>query len=615
LASEEKDPIVILATDCGSTTSKARLFKKIGGEYRYIISGEAPTTVEAPYDDVTLGVRNAVREIEELSGHRLLSPEGIITPSDGANQGADLYVTTSSAGGGLQMTVSGVIRTMTAESAERAALGAGAIIMDVIARDDRRQGFEKIKNIRDLRPDMILVAGGTDGGNRVDIVEVCNFIKSADPKARFGINYTLPIVYAGNKDAQTDVANILGSRFSLKLVDNIRPTLERENPEPARDAVHELFMEHVMSHAPGYDRLMKWTPVPIMPTPAGEGGMFRTYASARKINLIGVGLGGATTNIYSIYDGRFVRSVSANLGMSYSICNVLKEAGIENVSRWIPFKVPNLENDLYNKMIRPTTIPQDLSDLIIEHAVAREALRLGFRHHKSLARPLLGAMKEVGAEAFAQSLKGERAKEETYIEMLHVNCVGGTGGLLSHAPREIQAALLLIDGFQVEGVTELFKDSVFMMPHLGVLSSVQPRAAIDIFEKDCIVRLATCIAFSGRTEASGRDVGTIEVTEQDGKTHQEEISYGTMKRIPLETNQMVDVRIRPTKEFDVGTGHGQAMTTKVHTGLLGIIVDARGRPLTMPTDEKDRIQKLLEWYQALEVYSIDALNTEIKGRE
>ncbi len=615
MASQEKDPIVILATDCGSTTSKARLFKKIGGEYRYIISGEAPTTVEAPYDDVTLGVRNAVREIEELSGHRLLSTEGIITPSDGENQGADLYVTTSSAGGGLQMTVSGVIRSMTSESAERAALGAGAIIMDVISRDDNRQGFEKIKNIRELRPDMILVAGGTDGGNRVDIIEVCNFIKSADPKARFGINYTLPIVYAGTKAAQPEVTNILGSRFSLKLVDNIRPTLERENPEPARDAVHELFMEHVMSHAPGYDRLMKWTPVPIMPTPAGEGGMFRTYAQARKINLIGVGLGGATTNIYSIYDGRFVRSVSANLGMSYSICNVLKEAGIENVSRWIPFEVPNLENDLYNKMIRPTTIPQDLNDLIIEHAVAREALRLGFRHHKSLARPLLGAMKEVGADAFAQSLKGEKAKEETYIEMLNVNCVGGTGGLLSHAPREIQAALLLIDGFQVEGVTELFKDSVFMMPHLGVLSSVQPKAAIEIFEKDCIVRLATSIAFSGQTGGSGRDVGTVEITEQDGKIHQERISYGTMKRIPLEPNKMVDVRIQPTRDFDVGTGPGQIMTTKVHTGLLGIIIDARGRPLAMPADDKERIQKLLEWYRALDVYSIDALNREIEGRE
>ena len=110
----------ILATDCGSTTSKARFFRKIGGEYRYIVSGEAPTTVEAPYEDVTLGVRNAIREIEELTGHKLLSEDGIITPFNGINEGVDIYVTTSSAGGGLQMTVSGVIKAMTAENASLA---------------------------------------------------------------------------------------------------------------------------------------------------------------------------------------------------------------------------------------------------------------------------------------------------------------------------------------------------------------------------------------------------------------------------------------------------------------------------------------------------------------
>ena len=141
----------ILATDCGSTTSKARFFKKIGDEFRYITSGEAPTTVEAPYEDVTLGVRNAVREIEELTGHKLLSPEGIITPSKSENEGVDLYITTSSAGGGLQMQVAGIIRTMTAESAERAALGAGAIVMDVLAIDDGREPWEKIERMRFLR--------------------------------------------------------------------------------------------------------------------------------------------------------------------------------------------------------------------------------------------------------------------------------------------------------------------------------------------------------------------------------------------------------------------------------------------------------------------------------
>ncbi|MCW3978152.1 MAG: glutamate mutase L, partial [Candidatus Bathyarchaeota archaeon] len=151
----------ILATDVGSTTTKARFFHRKDGEWRFLVAGEAPTTVEAPYEDVTMGVRNAVREVEELTGHRILSPDGsgIVVPYDGKS-GVDLYCTTSSAGGGLQMMVSGLILSMTAESANRAALGAGAIVMDVIARDDGRQIYQKIQRIRSLRPDMILLAGG-----------------------------------------------------------------------------------------------------------------------------------------------------------------------------------------------------------------------------------------------------------------------------------------------------------------------------------------------------------------------------------------------------------------------------------------------------------------------
>lgn len=135
---------VILATDCGSTTSKARLFKKINEEYRFVASGEAPTTVEAPLEDVTLGIRNAIREVEELTGHKLISQEGIISPSNGDNEGVDLYVTTSSAGGGLQMIVAGLTLNITASTAERTALGAGAIVMDVMANDDGREVYQKI---------------------------------------------------------------------------------------------------------------------------------------------------------------------------------------------------------------------------------------------------------------------------------------------------------------------------------------------------------------------------------------------------------------------------------------------------------------------------------------
>jgi uncharacterized protein (TIGR01319 family) len=590
---------IILATDCGSTTSKARFFKKLGDEYRFVASGEAPTTVEAPFEDVTLGVRNAIREVEELTGHKLLAPHGIITPSKGKKEGVDLYVTTSSAGGGLQMMVAGVVKTMTAESAERAALGAGSIVMDVMAVDDGRRPHEKIGRIRHLRPDMILMAGGTDGGTVRHVVETAELIDAAKPKPRLGVDFELPIVFAGNKEARIPIKRILDKTFALKVVDNIRPVLELENTDPARNVIHELFMEHVMSHAPGYNKLMKWTPIPIMPTPAAEGKMFRTIAETYNANVIGVGLGGATTNVYSMYENKFVRTVSANLGMSYSICNVLKEAGTKNIIRWMPFdiKEEDLRNRLYNKMIRPTTIPQSVEDLVVEHAVAREALRLGFEHHKLLARPLRGVQRRrTIADIFEQ-----RAFEETYIDMLHVDWLAGTGGLLSHAPRRAQSAWMLIDGFQPEGVTKLAQDSVFMMPHLGVLSTVHPKAALEIFEKDCLVRIGVCIAPRG-VGKEGEEVMNVIVHMPDNSVLEEHVDFGSIKKISLKEGEKAEVEIFPFRGGDVGRGSGKRRKVVVEGGVVGIILDARGRPLVLPDDDNERKQKLIEWFKALDAY-------------
>ena len=185
----------ILATDCGSTTTKAILIERRGSEYRLIVRGEAPTTVEAPFEDVTRGVLNAIMEVEELAGRKILDGERIITPQNGS-EGVDLYISTSSAGGGLQMMVSGVVKSMTGESAQRAALGAGAIVMDVIASNDGRLPHEKIKRIRQLRPDMILLSGGIDGGTTSHVAEMAELLAAADPKARLGAGYELPVIYA-----------------------------------------------------------------------------------------------------------------------------------------------------------------------------------------------------------------------------------------------------------------------------------------------------------------------------------------------------------------------------------------------------------------------------------
>ncbi|MCK4234507.1 glutamate mutase L, partial [candidate division WOR-3 bacterium] len=522
----------ILATDCGSTTTKAILIEKKNGEYRLVVRGEAPTTVEAPFEDVTKGVLNAIREVEELANREILDGEKIIIPRQGEKRGVDIYISTSSAGGGLQMMVAGVVKSMTAESAARAALGAGAIVMETIASNDGRLSHEKIELIRRLRPDMILLSGGIDGGTVKHVVELAEIISAADPRPRFGTGFNLPVIYAGNKDARNPVKENLESKTDLSIIDNLRPVLEMENLQPARDKIHDLFMEHVMAHAPGYKKLMTWTDVPIMPTPGAVGLIIKTIADNEKIQVIGVDIGGATTDVFSVFQKIFNRTVSANLGMSYSISNVLVETGVENIMRWVPFEVnrKDLRNMIKNKMIRPTTIPETLKGLQLEQAIAREALRLAFVQHKSMAVGLKGIQQErTISDAFSQSATGE-----TLVDMMRLNLLVGSGGALSHAPRRNQAALMLIDGFLPEGVTRLAVDSIFMMPQLGVLSTVNNTAATEVFDKDCLVRLGTCIAPVGKGK-EGRLC--VKVTGDITK----EVNYGDMVLIPLGVGEKKEV--------------------------------------------------------------------------
>lgn len=593
-----KDPKVILATDCGSTTTKAILIQKVGDEYRQTHRGEAPTTVEAPFEDVTMGVLNAVSELAELSGRKLVDENGrIIRPVDG-DIGCDLYISTSSAGGGLQMMVAGVVRSMTAESAERAALGAGSIVMDVIALNDKRLPHERIERIRQLRPDMILIAGETDGAKTDKVIKITETIGAADPRPRLGSDYRLPVIYAGNKDRRDDVQAVLDAKTDLSIVDNLRPTLEEEVLLPAREKIHDLFLEHVMQQAPGYGKLLEWVDSDIMPTPAAVGAILKRVAERQGINAVGVDIGGATTDVFSVFGDAFNRTVSANLGMSYSISNVFAEVGLANVMRWVPFEMDerDLRNRIKNKMIRPTTIPQTLEELIFEQAVAREALRLAFLQHKEFATRLKGVQQQrTIADSFDQN-----AGVESLVNMLDLNLLVASGGVLSHAPRMEQTALMLIDAFAPEGLTTLAKDSIFMMPHLGVLSQVHPQAATEVFEKDCLVYLGTCIAPVGQTKM-GRPALHCTMKTQ-GAVEEISLNMGEMRLLPLEVGANAEVHLDPSREFDVGAGKGVSLDGKVEGGTVGIILDCRGRPLTLPSAAGERVSKLETWMKEISVY-------------
>ena len=626
-----KDVRRIVATDCGSTTTKAILIERNDkGEYRLVARGEAPTTVERPFEDVTIGVLNSITELEEITEQTV--PEGYekgrrtlikdnhvfsltkddkkIADSSGTLDGSEYYVSTSSAGGGLQMMVAGVVKAMSAESAERAALGAGAILMDTLAVDDGRKEFQKVERLRQLRPDIILMSGGTDGGNVDRLLEMAEVIRRADPKPRFG-DMKLPVIFAGNNLAQEKVKKVLGETIETKIVDNLRPTLDSENLGPAREEIHEMFLEHVMQQAPGYSRLLDWASFEVMATPNAVGKLLKEYAVQEGINVLGVDIGGATTDVFSVFESSpggeriYNRTVSANLGMSYSICNVLKEAGVENIARWLPFEIDPAEvrNRLRNKMIRPTTIPQTYEDLLIEHGVAREALRLAFLHHKSLARNLTGSaqQRDVG-QIFNQEASGQ-----TLVNMMKLDMIIGSGGVLSHAPNRAQAALMMMDAYLPEGITMMTVDSIFMMPHLGVLSEHLYDAAKEVFERDCIVRVGTCISPVGLGKDGEHCVRVF------GGSIDESVAYGEIKIVPYSYAMAETLTVEPGRNFDVGAGKGKAVvvtqfdkargnrnqTTNLIEGTVGLIIDARGRGgAEMSLATPGRIAKLRSYLSA-----------------
>jgi len=587
----------ILATDCGSTTTKAILIGRQDDEYRLLVRGEAPTTVEAPFEDVTVGVRNAIAEVEELSGRQLLDDDGqLIRPAQGG-AGTDIYVSTSSAGGGLQVAVVGLVRRMTAESAQRAALGAGAIVMDVLALDDGRRPHERIERLRRLRPDMILISGGVDGGEERRVVEMAEVVAAAKPQPRLGSGFQLPVIYAGNVATRSRIAETVQDVTALTVVDNLRPTLEQENLGPARAEIQEEFLRHVMSQAPGYSKLMQWVDADIMPTPAAVGDIMQQIAADQDINIVGVDIGGATTDVFSVFDGVFNRTVSANLGMSYSITNVVAATGLDNVLRWVAGDIAagDLENRIRNKMIRPTTVPQWLEGLKLEQAIAREALRLAFEQHKQLATGLKGVQQERDiADAFQQT----RAGEETIVDMMRLDLLVGSGGTLSHAPRRIQAAMMLIDGFAPEGVTRLAVDSIFMMPQLGVLAQVHAEAARQVFVRDCLVPLGTCIAPLGRGQA-GSPCVAVTFTDTGERL---EVAAGELRRIELLEDTIREVTIDPVRRYDVGAGRGRAVKTQVQGGAVGLIIDTRGRPLELAAEPEQQHSAAGQWAKAVELY-------------
>ncbi|MBL7168881.1 glutamate mutase L [Candidatus Bathyarchaeota archaeon] len=577
----EKESYLIV--DINSHQTKAVFIERTGDGYGVEGTSETPTTVDPPELDVTIGVEKAVRGLGQKLGRELWV--------SGKPSGAHRLLCSSSTSGGIYMNVAGLIRNISTESAQRAALGAGALLQDVFSYNDPQPRFRMIERMRSLRPEIFLLAGGTDGGAEAQVLNMAGLIEEADVKPRFGDGYKLPVVYAGNVDIREEVSKVLTEdRYATRAVDNVRPLIETENLGPAREGIYDSYMEHVIVHSPGYDKLVEWVEGKIIPTQAAIGKILYAYAQERGVNLLAVDVGGATTDVYSVYDGVFNRSLNADIGLTYGISNIMKEAGIENIMRWMPGDISErkVRNIVGNIMALQ---PESLSDeeRMVQQSAVREAIRLGLEQHKNYATRLKGVrlLRDLG-------MMFEQALEPSILNLMKTQVVIGRGSIFNDPENLKIASLLLLDALQPWGLTEIYVDISSIMPHTGMLLDSNREAALQILSKACLRKLGTCVAVKGKAE-EGVEALTVSMSTSGGVSVEETVAYGELKTLPLGAGESAKIVVNPTKRFDVGVGRGRSLDAKVTGGEHGVIIDARGRPFGTPIKK----EALSVWAESL----------------
>jgi uncharacterized protein (TIGR01319 family) len=573
----------ILALDCGSTNTQALLLDQVGSEYRLVARAQAASTVEPPWNDVMASVRQAVGQLARITGWRLLDEgEHIITPRQ-QDGGVDAVVAVLSASEPLRVVLAGLMGDVSLASARRALATSYTAVEGVISLD-QQGGARRVTNddlegqielVRELVPDALVLVGGVDGGAKRPVLQSARALSLACatlPQAG-----RPPILYAGNSELRPEVAEIVRADAELRAVDNVRPSLEVEHPSPLQTEIEEVYRDRKMGRLPGFSTLASWSPVQVLPTAKAFAYSVEYLARLYGINVLGIDIGGASTTVAAVIDEELDLTVRSDLGLSYNAARLLEQVPVESIQRWLPFEMGAAEvsNVLYNKALRYRTIPQTREELLLEQAVAREILRL--------------AVANLGTRWPQSALSASGH----ILPKFHL--IVGSGGVLAHAPNYGQVALILLDALQPVGVSGLAVDQVRLMAPLGAAAMVNPAVASQVMEDDALVNLGTVVAPRG-TAREGDMALTFKMEYEDGRQLQVEVPYGTLEVIPLPAGKTADLELRPTRRFDVGLGtKGQAGMTKVEGGILGIIIDARGRPLPLAEDPDERREKAQHW--------------------
>jgi hypothetical protein len=367
---------------------------------------------------------------------------------------------------------------------------------------------------------------------------------------------------------------------SLGIGSNLRPGIETEDLQPAHGTLIELYNQVRGMQMQGLEELNGWAGNTLVPTATAEGRVIRflstVYDSSKGI--LGIDLGASAATIAAAFEGKLTLGVYPDLGLGEGLVNLLRYTNLEEIQKWIPFEIlPEAIGDyIYQKSIHPASLPATSEDLVIEQAVARQSL--------------LVAMKIAGKE-FPGKIRRAALGLTPYFEPILA-----AGSVITHAPTLGQALLLVMDAIQPVGITTVILDQNTLLPALGAAAIRNSILPIQILESGAFLGLATVVTPYANTRL-GTPVLNARLTNRNGNETRVEIKQGDLDIMPLPVGQSGRLFLEPLNHADLGLGSRPPRDDgiPVNGTAMGVVIDARGRPLRFPADDAKRHELIKKW--------------------
>lgn len=568
----------LLAVDVGATTTRAVLFDVVEGVYRFVSIGQAPSTAEAPFKDIGLGVRDAIESIQNTTGRVFLDADrNLVVPAQADGSGVDSFAATLSAGPVIRTAIVGLLSDVSLESARRLAETTYTRIVERIGLNDQRQADGQLDDLLRSRPDLIVLTGGTDGGASRSILKMLDLVGLAcyltPPEKRPAV------LFAGNAALSANVEELIkGLTPNLRLSPNVRPSLEIEDIDPAMRDMAEMLVAIRKGQINGVEDLENWSRGHLLPTSYAAGRMIRFLGSGGAV--LGVNVGASAASIAAGVNGDLSLYTYPQFGLGENLALLLQNSGIEDFMRWLSLDIPqNVVRDyLFQKAYHPSILPVTLEDRAISQAVTRQALYLA----------LQTARKDFPV--------GPRFIHPDLLQSFEL--IFASGAALTDDPTPGQNLLLLLDAIQPAGMTQFMLDPNNLLPLLGVAAGLNNLLPVQVLESGAFRNLGWTVSVISNA-SYGSPVLQARLLYPDRNEARIEVKQGALEALPLPLGQTARLTLQPLHRADIGHGPGRSHTRTVNGGALGVVFDARGRPLQMPTDAVRRRELFKKWLWTL----------------